>query len=126
MFAFYILNGQIPPKGLFFPIAVAGAAAGVWGHRLWAAYVLALATLLEFAGEWWVSGSGSGWIGLIVSLAGAVVLTKSPSALSPTSVKDLPLKRIFIAGLFGALLGSFISAFFSTVVRIEFNVSSDI
>jgi hypothetical protein len=70
-FVFYILNGQIPPRGLIFAVAVAAVSISVWGHRLWAVYALAIAELLEFSAEWVVSGSVPSGIGPFVSLAGA-------------------------------------------------------
>jgi hypothetical protein len=126
IFVLHVLNGAIPPAGIVFAVAAGGSAIGVWRRRLWAVYVLALAELLLFAGEWVAAGGTAAVVGPLVSLAGAVLLTGSASGLSPAKVTDLPLKRILIAGFvayFAIAVSGFVFAFVATLVQLKVNPS---
>jgi hypothetical protein len=104
-------------------VAVAGPATGVWRRRLWAAYVLALAELLKFAGGWAASGAVPAFVAPLISLAGAMVLTSSASELSP-EISTLPLKRRLIAGLAAYFAIPAVSTFVATLIQVKFNLST--
>jgi hypothetical protein len=114
--------GQIPAIALIGIVAIAGSALGVYRHRLWAAYVLVLAELLEFSGEWAASGKVPPFVALLIIVVGVLILTNSSSALSP-EISILPLKRIVIAGFIAATFAGFVSGLVDEACRIEFALS---